>query len=214
MPFLIFLGENMNIFDYIENKSTEIGNKIGQNETEEDRELYVYAIFALFSQLFTFGIGFILAYFLNCFMSFMIVTLSFVLLRIGGGGYHCSCFRNCFFTSIFIFFLGTFLAHLTILYPIHMLFLGIFSGIFILPVCPKPSENSPSRGYKGDIKFRKKYRNAFLLLICLNILFIYLGKFLYATSISSGIIIVFIMISDTGETIIENIWKFLDNIMK
>lgn len=200
----------MNFFDYIENKAYQIGNYIGKNETQDDRDIYCYAIFALISQSFTFGIGFIIAFILDCFIPFFITTFSFVLLRIGGGGYHCSCFRNCFITSLSLFFTGTFLAYQTVDYPVLMLFLGIFAGIYIMPICPKPSENSPSRGYKGDIKFRKKYRNVLIGLICLNILFIKFNFNIFATSISCGICITSFLISNTGEFIIKNIWKFFE----
>ena len=210
MPFLTFYGcKCMSIFNFIENISYEIGNHIGRNDTDDDKELYGYAIFALLSQTFTFGTGFILAYLFGCFVPFLIVVISFIMLRIGGGGYHCSCFRNCYITSLVIFFLGTILSYVGDTAPILMLFIGIFAGIFIFPICPKPSENSPSRGYKGDIKFRKKYRNALLLLIIANLLFIHYNMFLYASAVSCGIIVTSIMISDTGEKIIDGIWRKL-----
>ena len=200
----------MNIFDFIETKSNKLGDKLGECETEEYRAIYRYAIFGLFSQIFTFGIGLILSYLFGVFIPFVLVTLSFVFLRIGGGGYHCSCFKNCFITSMVLFFVGVFIAFLTSPYPIIMLFIGIFSGIYIMPICPKPSKNSPSRGYKGDIKFRKKYRNTLLFLICSNLLFIYFKLPLYSTSISSGILITSFMISDFGEYIINNVWNFIE----
>lgn len=199
----------MNIFDYIEQKSNEIGNKIGENETEDDREVYRYAIFGIFSQIFTFGIAFLIAWLLNMFIPFFIVVSSFVLLRIGGGGYHCSCFRDCFITSLTVFFCGTFIAYLTQDYVISMFIISLLLGIYIIPQCPKPSVNSPSRGYKEDKKFRYKYIRCFVLLMCFNLIFIYYKHFLFSTAISSGIIISVFMISDIGEYILKNIWDII-----
>ena len=209
LPFLLIKVKLMNIFDYIEQKSNEIGNKIGEGETEDDREVYRYAIFGIFSQIFTFGIAFLIAWLLNMFIPFFIVVSSFVLLRIGGGGYHCSYFRDCFITSLTVFFCGTFIAYLTQDYVISMFIISLLLGIYIIPQCPKPSVNSPSRGYKEDKKFRYKYIRYFVLLMCFNLIFIYYKHFLFSTAISSGIIISVFMISDIGEYILKNIWDII-----
>lgn len=199
----------MNIFDYIESESNKIGNRIGKDDTEEDREIYRYAIFGIFSQFFTFGIAFLIAYLLNMFIPFFIVVSSFVLLRIGGGGYHCSCFKDCFITSLAVFFCGTFIAYLTKNYAIFMFFISLLLGIYIIPKCPKPSANSPSRGYKEDMKFKYKYIKYLLILSFLDLTFIYLNLYLFSTAISSGIIITVFMISDIGEYILNNIWNII-----
>ena len=209
LPFLLIKVKLMNIFDYIEQKSNDIGNKIGENETEDDREVYRYAVFGIFSQIFTFGIAFLIAWLLNMFIPFFIVVSSFVLLRIGGGGYHCSCFRDCFITSLTVFFCGTFIAYLTQGYVISMFIISLLLGIYIIPQCPKPSINSPSRGYKEDKRFRYKYIRYFVLLMCFNLIFIYYKHFLFSTAISSGIIISVFMISDIGEYILKNIWDII-----
>ena len=209
LPFLLIKVKLMNIFDYIEKWSNDIGNKIGENETEDDREVYRYAVFGIFSQIFTFGIAFLIAWLLNVFIPFFIVVSSFVLLRIGGGGYHCSCFRDCFITSLTVFFCGTFIAYLTQDYVISMFIISLLLGIYIIPQCPKPSVNSPSRGYKEDKKFRYKYIRYFVLLMCFNLIFIYYKHFLFSTAISSGIIISVFMISDIGEYILKNIWDII-----
>lgn len=209
LPFLLIKVKIMDIFDYIEQKSNEIGNKIGEGETEDDKEIYRYAVFGIFSQIFTFGIAFLIAWLLNMFIPFFIVVSSFVLLRIGGGGYHCSCFRDCFITSLTVFFCGTFIAYLTQNYAISMFIISLLLGIYIIPQCPKPSINSPSRGYKEDKKFRYKYIRYFVLLMCFNLIFIYYKHFLFSTAISSGIIISVFMISDIGEYILKNIWDII-----
>ena len=184
----------MNLFNYIENQSNKIGNYLGKDETEDDKEVYSYAIFGILSQIFTFGTGIIVASLFGYFIPFLLVIFSFIILRIGGGGFHCSSFRNCYILSLSIFFFGTILSIVTKTLPNFMFLVSIFCGIYILPVCPKPSKNSPSRGYNGDIKFRKKYRNALLFLLSLSMIFIYFKVYLYSTAISSGILIASFMI--------------------
>lgn len=205
----------MNIFNYIENKSHEIACKLGKNETEEDIELYEYSIFMILSHLLTFGTATILSLVFGYFWNFVIIYISFALLRRGSGGYHCNTFRNCFFTTN-ILFLITGLISIRIYtninafnYSMCLWFISLFCGIFIMPVCPKPTINSPSRGYSEDIRFRKKYRNALILLSIISILFIFNNFLWISLSISLGVLIVCFLTSNLGEFLLNFIWERL-----
>lgn len=196
----------MNIFNYIENTSHNIALKIGKDEGEDNIELYEYSIFLITSYIFTTGVGVILALIFGYLIPYIVSHITFVLLRRGSGGYHCETFRDCFITTNTLYIIGSIGAILTQSIPEIMWFLSLLCGIFVMPICPKPSKNSPSRGYSEDIRFRKKYRNALLLLIILS-LFCINNINLITTSISCGIFIVCFITSSFGEHLLNFIWR-------
>lgn len=202
----------MSIFDYIENKSHDIACKLGENETEDDIELYEYSVFMILSHLLTFGVATILSLIFGYFWNFIIIYISFALLRRGSGGYHCETFMNCFCTTNILFMISGILS-LNIInqfksFDVSMIFwyVSLFCCIFIMPVCPKPTINSPSRGYSEDIRFRKKYRNALIVLSILSLISLLIYQVWISISISFGMLIVCFLTSNIGEHILNFIW--------
>ena len=198
----------MNIFDFIEDTSYDIAKYIGINDSEDEVELYEYSIFMIFSNTFTIGIGLMLSLLLGYFKYFIISEISFILIRTVAGGSHCETFKKCFFISNIMSIMGSLFALFTEDICNITLIMSIFSFILTMPVCPKPSTNSPSRGYFGDIEFRKKMAYRGIILFSISILFLYLDINFISSSISSGLLMVCFALSDTGEKIIEKISKF------
>lgn len=195
----------MNIFKWIEDVSFKIAEKIGKDETQDNIDLYKYSIFMIFSETFSFLGGLIFAAIFECILPYIIMNIIFALLRSGAGGYHCPTFASCFWTCNILFVLFSYLSILfSDLYLITFI-ISIIGGIFIMPVCPKPSENSPSRGYYEDIRFRKIYRNWFILFILINILSLEFEIYILSSIISFSILSVVFIVSQTGEKIIKTI---------
>lgn len=200
----------MDIFDYIENKSKFLAEKIGYGDDEEDIEIYEYAIFAILSQSFINGIGLILSLVLNIFLTYIFCISCYMTLRIFAGGYHCKTFKQCFYTSNVLYLLLTFLA----IVPQNSLFLLIMSaisGCAIIPYCPKPSEYSLSRGTIKDKKFRNKYIISLIIFIMIASLLIYLNLNTYANAICYAILGTGFVVSDIGEYILTSFWRLVEN---
>lgn len=197
----------MGIFDFIEKKSYEIANKIGKGDSEDDIELYEYSVFMILSNTFTIGFGLLLSLIFGYFEYFIFSEISFIILRLVAGGSHCDSFKKCFFVSNTISLISCIIAMVSFSIPIFMIILAFSSCIITLPICPKPSVNSPSRGYAGDIKFRKKFAYRSLLLLILSIVFFYFNIYFITCSICSGILMVCFAVSDTGEKFIEKLSK-------
>lgn len=197
----------MNVFDYIENTSHRIACKIGVNDSEDDIELYEYSIFMILSHIFTSGMGLILSIGFGYLIPYLIINIVFMLLRHGAGGYHCETFRDCFITTNSICLISGISSILFQDYATILWYVSLFGGIFIMPICPKPTINTPSRGYKEDIRFRKKYRNSLLILAAISYFMLYNKYILISSSISFGILAVTFIVSDFGEYLLNKIWN-------
>ena len=197
----------MDIFNFIEHFSYKIAGRIGKNDSEDDIELYRYSIFMISSYIFTTGFGLILSILFGYWTPYIISHITFISLRKCAGGYHCDAFYKCFITTNMTFMLSSILAvFLQDFYNIMWL-VSLFYGIFILPYCPYPSANSPSRGKTEDMRFRKRYRNILMILAIISLVFIHFELFLFSTSISMGIIALCFMASKPSEIILNKIWN-------
>jgi accessory gene regulator protein AgrB len=199
----------MNVFEWIEDISLRIAKKIGEDEEQDSVDLYKYTIFMILSESFSFIGGLIFAILFRCTVPYIILNIVFALLRSGAGGYHCPTFASCFWVSNALFVLFSWLSVTCVDYYMYTFILSAFGGIFIMPVCPKPSDHSPSRGYYEDIRFRKIYRNWLLVFIALSALSIYFGYFLISSTISFSILSVVFIVSHTGERIIRSILRLV-----
>lgn len=195
----------MNIFDKIEKMSYDIADKIGKGDSEEDIELYRYSIFMIFSELFSFGTGLILAILFRCTVPYLIVNVVFAVLRSGAGGFHCETFKSCFFTSTILFFISCFMSILFLDYYYYTCIISAYAGVFMIPYCPVPSKNSPTRGRKEDIRFRCKYRTWLLILVSISAISAHFGLYLISSSISFSILSVVFIISKPGEWLTKKV---------
>lgn len=211
LPFMILRGFKMSIFKWIEYKSNEIAEKIGKNESQDDIELYKYSIFMIMSETFSFLGGLIFSIMFDCVIPYLIINVVFALLRSGAGGYHCPTFASCFWVCNTLFILFSCLSILLVDFYEITFILSVIGGIFIMPVCPKPSEHSPSRGYYEDIRFRKVYRTWLIIFILISVVCSYFGMYMISSYINLSILSVVFIVSQTGERIIRTILRFFYN---
>lgn len=196
----------MNIFDYIENLSYKIAHKIGKNESEDDIELYEYSIFMIMSNSFTILVGLILSLIFGYTSVYIICLLTYILLRTVGGGQHCETFKSCFFISNIIILICCIITIITYKFLPNTIWLAsVVVAINTIPICPKPSTNSPSRGYSEDIMFRKEFAGRLGCLILISLNLISFGLPLFSTSISIGILVLCFVLTDFGERLVSKI---------
>lgn len=195
--------ENMDIFYKIEQFSYRLAEKIGSGDSNEDVELYKYSIFMIFSNLFTIGAGLLIADGIGYLSFFVPCVTTYILLRVVGGGQHCETFQDCFVTSNIISATCCAIAILTKDCPEIMWVLSVFFAINIIPICPKPSTNSPTRGAKEDLRFRKSFALRLTLLIVVSLFASLYGATELSSSISSGIMVLCFVLSDFGESVVS-----------
>lgn len=194
----------MNIFKQIEQFSQTLALKIGKNESEDDIELYQYSIFMILSNGFTICSGLLVSLLFGYFLQYILCVLSYVFLRVVAGGTHCDTFKQCYFTSNIIFFICAMFSFICSIYPNISFLVSVFCIINTIPITPKPSENSESRGRSEDLRFRRKcaFKATILLLIsaiCIPLLPI------VTACISSGIIILCLVLTNFGERVISKL---------
>lgn len=136
-------------------------------------------------------------------MQYIIIVFVYTVLRCGMGGFHANTFKNCFIVTNIIFFTATALSCITSNLYIFFIYISLFLGIWILPYCPKPSKNAPSRGYSEDIRFRKMYRNRFIIFQIINLVCGYFQFYNISISISWAILICWFVTSDFGEGLLN-----------
>lgn len=193
----------MGIFYKIEQFSYRLAEKIGRGDSEEDVELYKYSIFMIFSNLFTIGVGLLIADGIGYLSFFVPCVTTYILLRVVGGGQHCETFQDCFVTSNIISAVCCGIAILTKDCPEIMWVLSVFFALNTIPICPKPSTNSPTRGIKEDLRFRKSFAFRLTVLIIVSLLASLYGARGLSSSISSGILVLCFVLSDFGENIVS-----------
>ena len=196
----------MNIFKSIENLSYKIANKIGKNDSEDDIELYRYSIFMIFSNSFTILCGFILSLIFGYTIAYLTCLITYSSLRTVGGGQHCDTFGKCFLVTNIILILCCIFGHIFSYFPYIIWVFATIVSINTIPICPKPSINSPSRGYSEDMRFRRKFSFRLSILLLLSLLFINFELFLLSSSISAGILILCFVLTDFGEKSISRIF--------
>lgn len=117
--------------------------------------------------------------------------------------------KNVFFTSNILIILGYFIEQLFLYNLVFAIILSFILGVYILPICPKPSKNSCSRGHSEDIRFRKKYRNTLFILEFIAYICLLNNLWTITASICSSIVIVFFIVSNFGEKIINSVNSIL-----
>lgn len=203
--FMSSKGIDMSIFDKIEQISYSIAHKIGKNDSEDDIELYEYSVFMIFSNLFTVLCGFIISLIFGYPLIYLLCLFSYSFLHMVAGGQHCETFKKCFIVSNLVIILCCLLTIFTKnIYEI-MFVVSIIFFINTIPTCPKPSENSPSRGETGNTIFRKKLSFRFTILLILNLFFICFNMNVFSTCVSSSIVVLCVVLTRFGEKIILKI---------
>jgi len=121
----------------------------------ENREIYIYGIELLLSNMITFIAIIFISIVTKTFLISMLYSLIFCSLRIFAGGYHCKTYISCFFTSISIYILMLVLNfQLDSIKSILSIILVVLFSPIILMFAPVEHENNPLTA-EEKVKYRK-----------------------------------------------------------
>lgn len=148
----------------------------------------VYGYEVLISQVFASTAILLIGLSNNSFLEACTFLVTFISLRLYCGGYHASSYRNCFFSSIFIFIMIMLLKNLVIemnVFNVCWCFGELASGV-IFRNAPVVNINHPISDERSGMNKRKakKALIVFDLLILLGMLFGYTGKVVITTILS------------------------------
>lgn len=182
--------------------------------TDEDRrngrrEVYAYGIEALFSLIYNFIPLLIYGYISNNVMGAVLMYITFSMLRVNGGGQHCHTRGSCFITTQFFYLTSFSLALLLQDFSGTLIIFSLGAGLTLVPIVPKPSKMSPSRGYVIDSTFKERFLEILIILFILSVILNGFGLHAISSSISFGIIAIKILLADKTEDIIEKIWEVI-----
>lgn len=113
--------------------------------TEDDRELYIYGLFMLLSQIMYFFLSVIFGLLFQCFIESVIFYIAFQFIRRYAGGYHAKTETRCEIISALSIFVCLVVIRLSKLYGFDtvLLCLAIVAAISIAVFCPLDTPEKP-----------------------------------------------------------------------
>lgn len=163
--------------------SNYLTDKLLSNGTigDEDKELYIYGLFMLLSQLMFFIITCIFGLVLNCIIESIIFYISFQFIRKYAGGYHASTETRCEILSTLSIFACIVVIRLSKTYDFQtvLLIISALSAVCIFVFCPLDTPEKPL----SDKEFRyfRKISWLILLVIVAAVIVSYVFKFQMVT---------------------------------
>jgi accessory gene regulator protein AgrB len=185
-----------------------VSNK--EDLTNGRTEVYAYGIEALFSAVYNYIPLLIFGHILGHPLETLVIYLTFSILRINGGGKHANTRFACFITTQFMYFIAFGFAVILKDFAWILIIVSLLLGVSLVPIIPKPSEKSLSRGFK-DFLFRERFIKILISLFILSIIFNEFNLYILSNSISFGIIALKVLLLDKTEEIIDKIWEVLYN---
>lgn len=163
--------------------SNYLTDKLLSNGTigDEDKELYIYGLFMLLSQLMFFIITCIFGLVLNCIIESIIFYISFQFIRKYAGGYHASTETRCEVLSTLSILSCIVVIRLSKTYDIQtvLLLITTLSAVCIFVFCPIDTPEKPLSD--KEYKYFRKVSWLILLAIVLAIIVSYVFKFQMVT---------------------------------
>lgn len=148
----------------INNLSVYFTEKLLSNGTinDEDKELYIYGLFMLLSQLMFFIITCIFGLILKCILESIIFYIAFQFIRKYAGGYHASTETRCEISTTLSILACIVLIRLSKTYDFQIAFVTItvISAISIFCLCPLDTPEKPL----SDKEFRYFRKISWLIL--------------------------------------------------
>lgn len=148
----------------INNLSVYFTEKLLSNGTinDEDKELYIYGLFMLLSQLMFFGITCIFGLILKCILESIIFYIAFQFIRKYAGGYHASTETRCEISTTLSILACIVLIRLSKTYDfqIALVTITVISAISIFCLCPLDTPEKPL----SDKEFRYFRKISWLIL--------------------------------------------------
>ena len=159
--------------------STFFTEKLLSNGTisDEDKELYIYGLFMLLSQLMFFIIACIFGFVLNCIIESIIFYIAFQFIRKYAGGYHAATETRCEILSTLSILACIVVIRLSKTYDFQtvLLIISAVSSVCIFVFCPLDTPEKPLS--KKEFKYFRKVSWVILLVISINIIVSYFFKF-------------------------------------
>ncbi len=148
----------------INNLSVYFTEKLLSNGTinDEDKELYIYGLFMLLSQLMFFVITCIFGLILKCILESIIFYIAFQFIRKYAGGYHASTETRCEISTTLSILACIVLIRLSKTYDfqIALVTITVISAISIFCLCPLDTPEKPL----SDKEFRYFRKISWLIL--------------------------------------------------
>lgn len=148
----------------INNLSVYFTEKLLSNGTinDEDKELYIYGLFMLLSQLMFFIITCIFGLILKCILESIIFYIAFQFIRKYAGGYHASTETRCEISTTLSILACIVLIRLSKTYDfqIALVTITVISAISIFCLCPLDTPEKPL----SDKEFRYFRKISWLIL--------------------------------------------------
>lgn len=145
--------------------------------SDEDKELYIYGLFMLLSQLMFFIIACIFGFVLNCIIESIIFYIAFQFIRKYAGGYHAATETRCEILSTLSILACIVVIRLSKTYDFQtvLLIISAVSSVCIFVFCPLDTPEKPLS--KKEFKYFRKVSWVILLVISINIIVSYFFKF-------------------------------------
>lgn len=144
--------------------------------TEDERELYIYGLFMLLSQIMYFFLSVIFGFLFQCFIESVIFYIAFQFIRRYAGGYHAKTEARCEIMSTLSIFACLVVIRLSKLYGFDtaLFCLAIVATISIAVFCPLDTPEKPLT--KKELKYFRKISRIILLVIFFTAIISYFLK--------------------------------------
>lgn len=147
------------------------------NITEDERELYIYGLFILISQLMYLVLACIFGLLFKCFVESIIFYIAFQFIRRYAGGYHASTETRCEILSTLSILACIVIIRLSKTYDIQtvLLLISAVSAVCIFSFCPLDTPEKPLS--EKEFKYFRRISWLILLVIVFAVAVSYAFKF-------------------------------------
>lgn len=163
----------------INNLSTRITEQLISSNTikQEDRDLYIYGIFMLLSQLMFILLTVAFGFVLNCVIESIVFYIAFQFIRRYAGGYHAKTEARCEIMSTLSIFACLAVIRLSKTYDFYilMLCLAIVAAILIAVFCPLDTPEKPLS--EKEFKYFRKISWIILSVITIAVIISFCFRF-------------------------------------
>lgn len=141
----------------------------------EDRELYAYGFWQGTILIVNFITVFIIGWLCNMLWQSLIFMLAYGVLRPVAGGYHARTQRNCYIFSILLLLAVLALLHWFPWDAIRGIFIALVATCIVFLLAPIEDENKPLDKIE-QLVYKRRSRCISLLLLCITIILMMIGK--------------------------------------
>lgn len=157
------------------------------NSTDDEKSLYQYGFFILFSQIIYFIITAVIGIILGIFIESIFFYFAFLFIRRYAGGYHASTEIRCEISTTFSIIISLGFIKLSTLYNLKtaVIIIALFASVIIFFICPLDSPEKPLN--KNEFKYFRKISWLILFIILSTVILSYIFNFnilLYPCSVS------------------------------